>query len=242
VRVGRLAVLVLLTLFGASEVRAEYIVLRSGQRLSVTGYQLVGDKYELQVVGGSLELPATEVVSIEPEEVFTPLPPAPVAATAQGPFAELIQAAAKRYGVDVDLIASVIAAESNFNPKAISPRNARGLMQLLPVTAERLGVRDIFDPSQNIDAGTRYLSDLLKQYKNDLALALAAYNAGPESVQRYGAVPPYRETVSYVKRVRNTYQTRKSHPNQRPDAATPSQNTPANAATGAPVASVTGTR
>jgi soluble lytic murein transglycosylase-like protein len=229
-------------LFGASEVRAEYIVLRSGQRLSVTGYQLVGDKYELQVVGGSLELPATEVVSIEPEEVFTPLPPAPVAATAQGPFAELIQAAAKRYGVDVDLIASVIAAESNFNPKAISPRNARGLMQLLPVTAERLGVRDIFDPSQNIDAGTRYLSDLLKQYKNDLALALAAYNAGPESVQRYGAVPPYRETVSYVKRVKNTYQTRKSHPNQRPDAATPSQNTPANAATGAPVASVTGTR
>jgi soluble lytic murein transglycosylase-like protein len=149
------------------------------------------------------------VVAIEPEEVFTPLPPAPVV-TAKGPFGELIEAAARRYSVDVDLVVSVIAAESNFNPKAISPRNARGLMQLLPVTAERLGVRDIFDPSENINAGTRYLGELLKLYKNDLALALAAYNAGPESVQRYGQVPPYRETVSYVRRVKNTYQSRKA--------------------------------
>ena len=211
-RIARLSLLVVLGLVAAREVRAEYIVLRSGQRLAVTGYQLVGDKYLLQVVGGSLEVPAAEVVAIEPEEVFRPLPPAP-AVTAKGPFADLIEAAAKRYSVDVDLIASVIAAESNFNPKAISSRNARGLMQLLPVTAERLGVRDIFDPSENINAGTRYLSELLKLYKNDLALALAAYNAGPESVQRYGRVPPYNETVSYVRRVKTTYQGRKSRVN-----------------------------
>jgi len=209
-RVVRLLPLWLVALFVAGEARGEYIVLRSGQRLTVTGYQLMGDTYRLQVVGGSLELPAQEVVAIEPEEIFTPLPPAPVA-NAKGPFEELIEAAAKRYGVDVDLIASVIAAESNFNPKAISPRNARGLMQLLPVTAARLGVRDIFDPSENIDAGTRYLGELLKLYKNDLALALAAYNAGPDSVQRYGRVPPYNETVTYVRRVKNTYQNRKSH-------------------------------
>ena len=208
-RVVRFVLTALVALVAASQLRGEYIVLRSGQRLSVTGYQLLGEKYRLQLVGGAVELPAEEVVAIEPEEVFTPLPPVATVA-AKGPFGELIEAAAKRYGVDVDLIASVIAAESNFNPKAISAKNARGLMQLLPVTAARLGVRDIFDPRENIDAGTRYLSDLLKLYKNDLALALAAYNAGPESVQRYGRVPPFNETVSYVRRVKNTYQSRKA--------------------------------
>lgn len=230
-RVARLVLLVLATLVAACEARGEYIVLRSGQRLNVTGYQLVGDKYRLQLVGGSLELPAEEVVAIEPEEVFTPLPHV-ATVTAKGPFGDLIEAAAKRYSVDVDLIASVIAAESNFNPKAISVRNARGLMQLLPVTAARLGVRDIFDPSENIDAGTRYLSELLKLYKNDLALALAAYNAGPESVQRYGQVPPFRETVSYVRRVKKTYQSRKSQmtrgaSSQNTNSASLSSNPPA---------------
>jgi soluble lytic murein transglycosylase-like protein len=211
VRVRRLLLPAIAALLAANEARGEYIVLRSGQRLTVTGYELLGDTYRLQLVGGTVELPAGEVAAIEPEEVFTPLPP--VAAVAvKGPFGELIDAAAKRYGVDVDLIASVIAAESNFNPKAISPKNARGLMQLLPVTAERLGVKNIFDPSENIDAGTRYLGELLKLYKNDLALALAAYNAGPESVQRYGRVPPFAETVTYVRRVKNTYENRKSHP------------------------------
>jgi soluble lytic murein transglycosylase-like protein len=239
VRVIRLAVVVLLGLLAASEVRGEYVVMRSGQRLTVTGYQLVGDKYQLQLVGGSVELPASEVVAIEPEEVFTPLPAAP-AANAKGPFGEFIEAAAKRYGVDVDLIASVIAAESNFNAKAISARNARGLMQLLPVTAERLGVRDIFDPSQNIDAGTRYLSDLLKLYKNDLALALAAYNAGPESVQRYGTVPPYNETVSYVRRVKNTYQNRKAQVSANTSGTVP--NTAASAPSSTQAPSGTGTR
>jgi soluble lytic murein transglycosylase-like protein len=228
-------------LIAAHAVRAEYVVLRSGQRLTVTGYQLVGDKYELQLVGGSVEVPSQEVVAIEPEEVFVSLPPAPVA-MAKGPFGELIEAAAKRYSVDVDLVASVIAAESNFNPKAISPRNARGLMQLLPVTAERLGVKDIFDPGENIDAGTHYLSELLKLYKNDLALALAAYNAGPERVQRYGRVPPYNETVSYVRRVKNTYENRKSHPSHAQAIAMPMQNTPTSTRATATMPSGTGTR
>jgi soluble lytic murein transglycosylase-like protein len=104
----------------------------------------------------------------------------------------------------------VIAAESNFDPKAISRRDARGLMQLLPVTAARFGVRNIFDPRENIEAGTHYLHDLLQIYKNDLALTLAAYNAGPERVQQYGRVPPFTETVSYVRRVKQSYQQRKS--------------------------------
>jgi soluble lytic murein transglycosylase-like protein len=121
-----------------------------------------------------------------------------------------VKAAAARYSLDADLISSVIAAESNFDPKAISKKNARGLMQLLPETAARFGVKNIFDPQENIDAGTHYLRDLLQRYNNDLALALAAYNAGPERVQQYGRVPPYGETVSYVRRVKRAYEKSKS--------------------------------
>jgi len=195
-------------LFAAAPLlRAEYIDLRNGQRLHVTSYQLIGEKYRLQMEGGVVEVAADEVVSIEPEDMFAPLPPA---AIVTAPFREIVKAAAARYSLDADLISSVIAAESNFDPKAISKRNARGLMQLLPETAARLGVRNIFDPQENIDAGTHYLRDLLQRYNNDLALALAAYNAGPERVQQYGRVPPYVETVSYIRRVRRAYEKSKS--------------------------------
>jgi soluble lytic murein transglycosylase-like protein len=104
----------------------------------------------------------------------------------------------------------VIAVESNFDPKARSRRDARGLMQLLPETAARFGVKDIYDPQQNIDAGTRYLRELLQKYGNNLVLALAAYNAGPERVQRYGSVPPFAETISYVRRVKRGYEKSKA--------------------------------
>jgi len=107
------------------------------------------------------------------------------------------------------LISSVIAIESNFNPKAVSRKNARGLMQLIPGTASRFGVQNIFDPRENIDAGTHYLGELLHRYDNDLILALAAYNAGPQSVQKYGRVPPFPETMAYVRRVKRTYDRRK---------------------------------
>jgi hypothetical protein len=205
--VMRLLLLFPLVFLAASSARAEYVVLRSGQRLSVTGYQLLGDKYRLQLNGGSVEMPAEDVVTIEPEEVFHSAPPAD---TAKAPYRELIQAAASRYSVDADLITSVIAAESNFDPRAVSRRNARGLMQLLPETAARLGVKNIFDPGDNIDGGTRYLRDLLQRYRNDLALTLAAYNAGPERVRQYGSVPPFAETRSYVRRVKTAYAKRKS--------------------------------
>jgi soluble lytic murein transglycosylase-like protein len=191
----------------ASNARAEYFVLQSGQRLHVSGYQLLGGKYRLQVEGGFVEMAAEEVAAIEPEDVFVSVPPVPVA---KGPFRELIEAAASRYNVDAELIASIIAAESNFNPKAISRRNARGLMQLLPTTAARFGVHNIFDPAENIDAGTHYLSGLLVLYRNDLALTLAAYNAGPLRVQQFGRVPPYAETQLYVRKVRTAYAKRKA--------------------------------
>jgi soluble lytic murein transglycosylase-like protein len=191
----------------ASNARAEYFVLHSGQRLHVSGYQLLDGKYRLQMEGGFVEMPAEEVAAIEPEDVFVSAPPVPVA---KGPFRDLIEAAASRYNVDAELIASIIAAESNFDPKAISRRNARGLMQLLPSTAARFGVHNIFDPAENIDAGTHYLSGLLVLYKNDLALTLAAYNAGPLRVQQFGRVPPYAETQLYVRKVRTAYAKRKA--------------------------------
>jgi len=207
VRLKSVALLLPLGLLGAQALRAEYVVLRSGQRLTVTSYQLNGDKYRLQMAGGSVEIAAEEVVAIEPEEVFTPVPATPAM---KPPYRELVEAAAARYNVDADLIKSVIAVESNFDPKAVSPKKARGLMQLLPETAARLGVRNIEDPQENIDAGTRYLRELLEKYNNNLALALAAYNAGPERIQRYGRVPPFAETISYVRRVRRNYENSKS--------------------------------
>jgi soluble lytic murein transglycosylase-like protein len=207
VRLRQAALLLPLALLVAPAVRAEYVVLKSGQRLTVTSYQLNGDTYRLQIAGGSVEIAAEDVVAIEPEEIFTPVPATPVV---KAPYRELVEAAAARYKVDADLITSVIAVESNFDPKAVSRKKARGLMQLLPETAARLGVRNIEDPQENIDAGTRYLRDLLQRYNNNLVLALAAYNAGPQRIQQYGRVPPFAETISYVRRVKRGYENSRS--------------------------------
>ncbi|HXL21356.1 MAG TPA: lytic transglycosylase domain-containing protein [Candidatus Dormibacteraeota bacterium] len=206
-RLARLVLLVAGLALIAPELRAEYVVLRSGQRLNVTGYQIVGETYRLQLNGGFVEVPAAEVLSIEPEEVFASEPKKAEPAIA-APYGALITAAAAKYSVDADLISSVIAAESNFNPKAVSRRNARGLMQLMPQTAAHLGVQNSFDPKENIDGGTHYLRDLLQRYKNDLILTLAAYNAGPERV--YTQVPAIRETRNYVVRVKHNFDQRKS--------------------------------
>ena len=223
----------LLLLISASSARAEYIVLQSGLRLHVTGYQLLGERYRLQLQGGWMDVSVADVVKIEPEEVFAPITPPAAAATPADqaaanhpPYHEFVLAAASRYGLDAELISSVIEVESNFNPNAISAKNARGLMQLLPETAARLGVKDIFDPKENIDAGTHYLHDLLQLYNNDLTLALAAYNAGPDNVQKYGTVPPFRETVSYVKQVKRKYQKSKSAPGAKTTAPPASPSTP----------------
>ncbi len=209
-RLTRTSLLLPLLLLAAPALRAEYVVLRSGLRVKVTGYQLVGDKYRLQMTGGKLEIAAEEVVAIEPEDSFGP--PATVQVAPQPFYRDLVEAAAKRYNMDADLITSVIAVESNFDPKAVSRKNARGLMQLLPETAAQLGVKNIDDPAENIDGGTRYLRFLLEKYNNDLSLALAAYNAGPDKVQLYGTVPPYSETISYVRRVKRGYDKGKSKP------------------------------
>lgn len=112
-----------------------------------------------------------------------------------------IQAAAAKYGVDAGLLKGLIRAESNFNPNAKSPAGAMGLTQLMPGTAQSLGVTNPLDPAQAIDGGAKYLSQQLKAFGGDVQKTLAAYNAGPGAVQKYGGVPPYAETQAYVKRV-----------------------------------------
>ncbi|HEY4968377.1 MAG TPA: lytic transglycosylase domain-containing protein [Steroidobacteraceae bacterium] len=122
-------------------------------------------------------------------------------------FEGLISGAAKAATIQAALVRAVIVVESGFNPRAVSKKGAIGLMQLLPATAKRYGVKNIYDPEQNVRAGAHYLSDLLARFDSNLELALAAYNAGEEAVERYGRhVPPFRETMSYVPNVMRVYQ------------------------------------
>jgi hypothetical protein len=181
----------------APAARADYAVLQSGQRVHITSYETLGETIRLTMLGGTLEIPADSLLRIDPEDTFLPVK----VKLLDVPFASFIAGSAQAHGVAAELVASVIAVESNFNPNAVSLKSARGLMQLMPETAARFGVTNVFDPHQNIDAGTRYLKELLLRYNGDLAMTLAAYNAGPERVGQFRTVPPYRETRDYVRRV-----------------------------------------
>jgi soluble lytic murein transglycosylase-like protein len=181
----------------ASAARADYAVLKSGIRLHISGYEVRGDRVTLAVDGGSADIAASSLLAVEPEDLFLALPPG----APDVRYATLIRASALKHGVDERLIEQVIAAESNFNAQAVSRKRALGLMQLLPETATRYAVKNVFDPAQNIDGGTHYLKDLLARYSGNLRFALAAYNAGPEMVDRYRGVPPFPETQNYVKSI-----------------------------------------
>jgi len=122
------------------------------------------------------------------------------------PYGTAISLAAERPRVDGLLVAAIVAVESGFTPEAVSPKGARGLMQVRPAVGEAYGAGDLFDPYANVDVGSRYFGSLLAEYDGDLQLTLAAYNAGPAAVARYGGIPPYRETRQYVQKVLARYQ------------------------------------
>jgi len=181
---------------------ADVVVLRNGFNIRHQRREVMGTTTRLYFESGSqsgwMDVPTAEIVSYQREEVEPPeASPPPKADGIPG----LVEAASDRHQVDADLINSVIRAESSFDPRARSPKGAQGLMQLMPATAATLGVKDAYEPRDNIEAGTRYLRQLLEQYNGDAVKALAAYNAGPGRVEQYQGVPPYRETRSYVRRV-----------------------------------------
>jgi hypothetical protein len=178
-------------------------VLRNGFTIRHDHQQKLQDVTRLYLSAdpnaGFIDVPTEEIISVDRQEIPLP-PPAPKTATRED-MERWVNSASDQHSVDADLIRSVIKAESGFNTRAVSPKGAQGLMQLMPGTASQLGVKDAFAPDENIEGGTRYLRDLLVLYNNDMAKALAAYNAGPQRVAQYKGVPPYRETHAYVARV-----------------------------------------
>jgi soluble lytic murein transglycosylase-like protein len=210
---ARVPLLALVLLAGtAVPSRAELVWLTTGRTMSVKSHRVDGDKVTLVLrQGGEVTCPAELVARVDADEVpypdlVTAASPSPATLVARipltGPFADLIRDAAVRNRLDPDLVHAVIRAESNYAPKARSSRGARGLMQLMPDTLREYRVRNAFDPTANIEAGSRHLRTLLDRYP--LETALAAYNAGEGAVIRYGGIPPYPETRSYVSRVLTT--------------------------------------
>jgi soluble lytic murein transglycosylase-like protein len=216
---------------------AEVAVLRNGSQISfVRKEQVDASTTRLYLSSGHLDLPTADIESFEKEEAPVALPdtsrnaansssanqqqPAeqqtagilPATTTkpvTQPELDQFVRDAAAKNRLDPDFVASVIRAESNFKPHAVSPKGARGLMQLMPSTAAQLGVKDAFDPKANIEAGTAHLNSLLNLYHDDPVKALAAYNAGAHRVDQYHGVPPYRETRAYVSKIVRDFNAKK---------------------------------
>lgn len=192
---------------------AEIVVFKSGSQLQIS-FHLVEANNKIKLIlksEGYAIVDASSIEKFEQEDYIPPtpqeqaqLPPLPLPSFA-APYHKLIVEASKRTGLHEMLIATVIEAESNFDRYAVSPKGARGLMQLTRQTAGDYGVRSVYDPRENIMAGAKYLRALLGEFHDDLNLALAAYNAGPEKVRDYNGVPPYRETQDYVRKVVSRY-------------------------------------
>ena len=162
-------------------------------------------KWQLPPRLARIPRPVAPYVWPDPEQPLPKLVIPRWAGTAAAPYATTVQRAALYYQLPPELIWAVIKVESNFDPRALSPANAHGLMQLIPSTAERMMVQDIYDPRQNIFGGTRYLRVLANLFNGDLQLTVAAYNAGENAVIRHGGIPPYAETQRYVVKVLEYY-------------------------------------
>ena len=218
---------VALALLARPATAAELAILRNGFSIRHEHRLVMGTTTRLYLADDDssfTDVPTEEITGFE-KDLPLPLPvppetsaaaPAPSESPKSGsaktalPLNQVVNTASAEYHLDPDLVNSVIHAESGFNAHAVSPKGARGLMQLMPGTASHLGVNDVFDPQANVTGGSRYLRELLERYNFDLVKALAAYNAGPERVEQYRGVPPFRETRAYVARIVHEYNKKKT--------------------------------
>ncbi len=210
----------LLLLAGAGPAAADLVVLVDGSVIKAAAFAAEGDEARVELAsGGSLRMPLLRVERVVDDEIVPEPEKAAEALEADAQafdlrwqegheppataYGELIYDAARRHELNPELVAAVIRAESGFDARAVSSKGARGLMQLMPATGRRFGLRpsELFDPAKNIDAGVRYLRCLADRFAGDLGKVLAGYNAGEGSVDRYGGIPPYRETQGYIRRI-----------------------------------------
>ncbi|MDR3727183.1 MAG: lytic transglycosylase domain-containing protein [Terracidiphilus sp.] len=201
----------LLAALAPSIFAAESVTLRNGFEMRCDHHAQIEGRVRLFLSPGEgsyIEFPPQEVTAVE-QVPDPPTPPTVTAVPSATPsaklspadLAEMLAKAGDEHNLDVDLLASLVKAESGGNSRAVSRTGARGLMQLMPSTAAGLGVSDSFEPRQNVRGGSAYLDALLTRYHDNMALALAAYNAGPAAVDKYHGIPPYHETQAYVARV-----------------------------------------
>src|SRR5579872_4959231 len=230
-RRAQVMVFAILALSALPGFAGEVAVLKNGFSIRHERREIVGDVTRLYVnaEGSSyVDVPTSDIEHYEPAPDlsssnstesktpglanYTRNAPASVGKSIQIPvdLNEVVNIASGRYRLDPDLVNSVIKAESGFNVRAVSPKGAQGLMQLMPGTASQLGVPNAFDPQANVEGGAKYLRELLERYNFDLVKALAAYNAGPQRVEQFGGVPPYYETRAYVARVVRDFNKKKA--------------------------------
>lgn len=210
-------------LLSATSSNAAIALFTDGRNMKIETYSVEGERIDLRMAGGGvLSLPLTRIERIVDDELTTPEVIEEVQKIVEeggvfprrswrysehsmplfkSSYNDVIIAASRRFDVDAALVSAVIKAESDYNPRTVSHKGARGLMQLMPATAKRFGVTNSFDPEQNIHAGTKYLRWLLDRFDGNADLAVAGYNAGEGNIAKYKGVPPFRETVTYINRI-----------------------------------------
>lgn len=187
---------------------ADIAILENGKKLAIQSFQREGESIRLILSQrGEMVVPASWIREIQPTHDIPETKGAvPLSQKQSHEYGEIIRSASRKYRLDWRLVSAVMQVESNFNPTALSPKGAQGLMQLMPETSRLYRVRNPYDPKQNVEAGVKHLRMLLKRFDGDLKLALAAYNSGEKTVDRYGGIPPYQETRDYVRKVIALYQ------------------------------------
>ena len=238
-RLRALLVITCMMFLAANSLQArESAVLRNGFSISHDHHRQIGSVTRLFLTASEnefVDMPSENILGFEPDvELLEPqiknIPNAP--AKDQPALTRIVEKAANENQLDPDFIHAVIRAESNGKPTAVSAKGAQGLMQLMPQTATKLGVKNSFDPSENVKAGTRYLRELLARYHNDPIRALAAYNAGAGRVEQYHGVPPYRETRAYVVAIIRDFNRRKLEEERAAKSAKSTQTAPAKVSDG----------